>query len=512
MNPSPTPYSDVNEILDRLLNNVKEILTHQLLGMYIHGSLANGGFDKDSDIDIIFLTKDDVSEEMFAKLSSMHAQLSKIDSPWAIQLEAAYIPRRAFDGFDSTILYPHLDRGSGETLHRIAPESDWPILTHILRERGITVFGPDPKTIIAPVLSNDLKQAVAKGIPIWFSPIIADPAEISKRGYQSFFVLSICRMLYTIQHGEILSKPVAAKWARENLDQKWHPLIERALIGRQNPGLEATAEDINETIEMMKYALQQVTPTPYSEVNEVLNLLHKNAKAILGDQFVGMYLYGSLSSGDFNLETSDIDFLFVTESNLSEEIIAKLEVMHQQTWATSLKRAGKLEGSYVPRDLIRKHDPNGAPCPTVNEGKFYVDKRGSDWIIQRHVVRECGVVIEGPDPKTLIDFVTPDDIRGAVMGTLTEWWFPMLDDPTWLHKGEDRDRAYAVITMCRVLHALETGTITSKPKAARWAREKLDEPWKQLIDKAIAVSNHEEQVLSLGDALSFIHFTKDTIQ
>ncbi len=511
MNPSPTPYPDVNNIVNLLFVKAKEILQDQLIGMYIHGSLANGGFDESSDIDIIVVTSDDISEEVFSMLSSMHTTVSKIDSPWATQMEVAYIPKRAFAEYDSSIHYPHLDRGNGEILHKISPESDWAILCHTLRERGIPILGPNPKTLIHPISPNDLIQGVAKGMPIWFSPIIANPLEINKRGYQSFFVLSICRMLYTLRFGEILSKPAAAEWGKEKLDQKWHPLIDRALIGRQNASLDADSVDINETIEMMKYALQQIKPTPYPEVNEVLNLLHSNAKEVLGEQFIGMYLYGSLSSGDFNPATSDIDFLFVTKDSLSEETTSKLKSMHKEAWATNHKRAGELEGAYIPKDLIRKHDPNGAPCPMISEGEFYIDQRGSDWIIQRHVVREYGVVIEGPDPKTLIDFVTPEDIRGSVMGVLNEWWFPMLDEPLWLRDHEAVYRSFAVITMCRVLHALAHGTVTSKPKATQWARRKLDEPWKQLIDKAVAVSNHEEGDVPLDETLGFIRFVKEHI-
>jgi predicted nucleotidyltransferase len=509
MNPSPTPYPDVNAIVFHLFTKVKAVLQEQHVGMYIHGSLANGGFDEASDIDVIFVTKEDLNEETCSKLSSMHTELSKMDSPWAVQLEVAYIPQRAFVRFDPSILYPHLDRGGGEVLHKIAPESDWAILCYILRERGITIWGPNPKTFINPVPPNDLRLAVAAGMPIWFSPIIVNPSEINKRGYQSFFVLSTCRMLYTLKYCEILSKHAAAKWGLENLDRKWHPLIEHALAGRQGSNIDADMEDINSTIEMMKYALQQIKPTPYPDVNEVLRLLHANAKTILGNQFVGMYLYGSLSSGDFNPETSDIDFLLVTDGVLSEKAIAELEVMHQQTWATSLKRAGELEGAYIPKELIRKHDPDGLRCPTVNEGKFYLDRPGSDWIIQRHVVREYGVVIEGPDPKILIDFVTPDDIHDSVMGILNEWWFPMLDDPSWLRDHDNAYRAFAVITMCRVLHALEHGTVVSKPKAVQWARAKVGDNWKMLIDKSVVVSNHEEQDILLDETLDFIRFIKD---
>jgi predicted nucleotidyltransferase len=252
--------------------------------------------------------------------------------------------------------------------------------------------------------------------------------------------------------------------------------------------------------------------TPYADVNEILHLLLVNVKEILKDQFLGMYLYGSLSSGDFNPETSDVDFLVVTKEVLSEDLIIQLDAIHQRTWATSLKRAGKLEGAYIYKELIRKHDPNGLPCPTINEGKFYLERPGSDWIIQRHVVREYGVVLEGPDPKTIIDFVRPEDIRGSVMGVLKEWWFPMLEDPSWLRDNEDGERSFTVITMCRVMHALEHGTIVSKPKAIQWARSRLNIHWNQLIDKAVAVSNHEEEKVPLDQTLGFIQYTKEKIE
>jgi len=255
--------------------------------------------------------------------------------------------------------------------------------------------------------------------------------------------------------------------------------------------------------------MKTIFPTPYPDVNEVLDLLLTSAKKILGDGFVGMYLYGSLSSGDFNAETSDIDFLVVTSDTLSEDKIAQLEVMHKQTWAKSVKRAGKLEGAYVPTAVIRRHDINGPACPTINEGQFYMAPLGSDWIIQRHVVREYGVVIEGPDPKTLIDFVSPNEIRGAVLAVLHEWWFPMLHDASWLRDHDSGYHAFAVITMCRVLHALETGTIASKPKAVQWALGKLDDPWRQLIVKAVAASQHEEQDDFLNQAIDFIRFIKE---
>jgi len=249
-------------------------------------------------------------------------------------------------------------------------------------------------------------------------------------------------------------------------------------------------------------------PVSYPEVNEILNLLLTNVKSILEDQFIGMYLYGSLSSGDFNPATSDIDFLVITTDIISEDKIAELNFMHQKIWKSGMKWASKLEGSYVPKDLIRRHDLNGAQCPTVNEGNFYVGGLGSDWIIQRHVVREFGVVLAGPDPKTLIDPVSPDDIRRAVRGTLHEWWFPMLENPSWLQRHESNYHGFAVITMCRALHALKHGTVVSKPVAVRWAQEELGSRWHRLIEQAVA-SQYGRHSEFFNKALDFIQFTME---
>jgi predicted nucleotidyltransferase len=480
--------------------------------MYLFGSLTNGDFDQYSDIDVLFVTDQEVSEDTFAALSAMHKRMNQLDSPWGTQLEVSYIPQAALRRFDrANSIHPHMDRGNNEALHMMAHESDWIIQRHLLRERGIVVTGPDLKTLIDPVTPGQLQKAVTDVLPLWVKPIIADPMRIRARGYQSYCVLSLCRMLYTLRTGKILSKPRAAEWAMENLDTRWNPLIERALIGRQNSDLDADMDDLNETLEMMKYTVQQTRPTPYPDVNEVLNVLLNHVKDILGDQFVGMYLYGSLSSGDFNRETSDIDFLFVTEDSLSDEKISKLESMHKQTWATSMKRAGELEGAYVPKELIRRHNPNGSPCSTVNEGKFYVAPLGSDWIIQRHVVREYGVVVEGPDPKTLIDFVTRDDIRSAVKGILQEWWFPMLDDPSWLRDHPSGYHAFAILSMCRVLHALQHGTIVSKPKAARWTQSQLGEEWSKVIEYALAPHENTQGIDLYNSSLDLIRFVKDRV-
>ena len=49
-----------------------------------------------------------------------------------------------------------------------------------------------------------------------------------------FAILTMCRALYTLACGEVVSKPQAAAWAREALGTPWVQLIDRALLWRHD--------------------------------------------------------------------------------------------------------------------------------------------------------------------------------------------------------------------------------------------------------------------------------------
>jgi hypothetical protein len=248
--------------------------------------------------------------------------------------------------------------------------------------------------------------------------------------------------------------------------------------------------------------------TPYPEVNVVLQALLSGVQDVLGDCFVGLYLYGSLAGGDFCPQRSDIDFVVATAGELPNEVVAALEAMHARIANSGLKWAAKLEGAYVPLGTLCRHDPSGSPCPCINEGRFYQAALGSDWVIQRYTLREQGVVVAGPDPRSLIDPVQPDDVKRAVLCFLREWWAPMLQDPDpRLHGGEYQ--AYTVLTMCRALYTLQHGAVVSKTAAARWAQEALGERWEGLIGRALAwrrdaPSSGDGSGLDVDEALGFI--------
>ena len=228
----------------------------------------------------------------------------------------------------------------------------------------------------------------------------------------------------------------------------------------------------------------QANPTPYPDINAVLHLLLTSVQAALGDHFVGMYLHGSLASGDFDPQRSDIDFVVVTAGALPSALIPALAALHTRMIDSGMQWATKLEGTYFPQQALRRYAPSDALYPSLNEGSFYMGGHGSDWVIQSHILREQGIVLAGPAQRSLIDPVAPDDLRRAMRELLREWWAPMLHDTARLRSNEYQ--AYVILTMCRALYTLETGAVVSKPVAARWAQAALGARRAALIERALA--------------------------
>lgn len=238
-----------------------------------------------------------------------------------------------------------------------------------------------------------------------------------------------------------------------------------------------------------------------------MSVLLSGVQTILGNHFIGLYILGSLASGDFNPLSSDIDFVVVTDNVFSEEILKDLEAMHTRIAKSTLKWAEKLEGSYIPQAALRRYDPFDTEFPALHiDGSIGLDKHGSDWVIQRHILRENGVVVAGPVPESLIDRVSIKEIRWAAKETLHEWWSPQLCNTVRLRSSEYQ--AYAILTMCRALYTLEYGSIVSKPAAAHWAQAALDKRWALLIEWAIA-GRDDLKSDNMNEALNFIKYALD---
>lgn len=249
---------------------------------------------------------------------------------------------------------------------------------------------------------------------------------------------------------------------------------------------------------------QPTSPTSYDEVNTLLLILLARVQTILNEKLVGFYLYGSLSLGDFDPQSSDIDFLIVTAEDLSGKVLEDLRDMHASIASSGLPYANRLEGSYIPRAALRRYDPHNAFHPTIGvDWEFQFAQHKRNWVIERHIVREHGVIVYGPSPKLLIDPIPPHELREAVCEQLRSFWHDQLTGPEWLRPRDYQ--AFAILTMCRALYTLSLGSTVSKPAAAAWACQTLDPRWRPTIERALTW-RHQHERDDLTETLAFLRF------
>ena len=110
----------------------------------------------------------------------------------------------------------------------------------ILREHGITLTGPEPRSFMAPVPADLLRAEARTAIPTLIDDL-ATWLDIDTIAWgQRYAVVTACRILYTLATAEVASKPGALEWAQRTLDPRWRPLLaqvrdERPRLGARRP-------------------------------------------------------------------------------------------------------------------------------------------------------------------------------------------------------------------------------------------------------------------------------------
>lgn len=237
----------------------------------------------------------------------------------------------------------------------------------------------------------------------------------------------------------------------------------------------------------------------------VLNNFKSMIKDELKDNFIGAYVHGSFAAGD-PMASSDIDVLIVIKDDVPKDKIESLQQLHHKLYDELESPWGqRIELSYAPIEILRKRsieprDPPDEPRSdewldpsTQASPKFYpfwyLDNGAKDLVRSEHdntqivrwTVREKGIVLEGPDPKLIIDPVSKADLVDDLKNT-----FNMILDK-WSNAGLLNSlgmQTFFVTLCCRAQHCLHTGIIASKKVASEWAQLALNEKYRDLIKEA----------------------------
>jgi predicted nucleotidyltransferase len=160
----------------------------------------------------------------------------------------------------------------------------------------------------------------------------------------------------------------------------------------------------------LSYPRQDTTlPTPYADINSLLENLLSRLKRALPETLVGLYLYGSLRTGDFDPDTSDIDLLAATTSDLSNAQTEVLQAMHRSFALDNPDWDNRIEVAYLSVAALRTFRSARSPIAVISPGEpFHIRKEGAgeEWLQNWYLIREIGVALFGPPAATIIPPIT----------------------------------------------------------------------------------------------------------
>lgn len=248
----------------------------------------------------------------------------------------------------------------------------------------------------------------------------------------------------------------------------------------------------------------------YNDVKEILHSLTEGIVRILGEAVEGIYLTGSLSYGDFNPKSSDIDLLVVLNKPSSKDELEALELLHAMVEKNHSKWAKRIECSYVTRDMLQCIEPPKTPRPYLNEGIFYPEAPyGNEWTINQYLLYQHGISLMGPDFKTLVAPIGISDVREACIRDLFEEWEPKIQDSSYLKDAHYQ--SYVVLTLCRILYTAVCGSMASKKVSASWVKSEFGPRWNNLIQTA-EDWRYGEKMNSQEETIVFIKFVVNKVK
>jgi hypothetical protein len=220
---SPTSFPELNDLLGEFVGRVRSTLDANLVGAYLTGSFALGGGDGASDCDFLVVTVGRLDGAQERALRRLHEEIPARPGYWAYNFEGSYAPKADLETL-AALGRPwlYVNRGKREmqwSAHCNSEDVRW-----VLRERPLVLEGADPRTFACEVPTISLRKKMRTQIEDFLRDLRTwTTFEISWS--QRYAVEATSRMLYTLEHGEVISKQGALDWATEAMPAEWRDLI-----------------------------------------------------------------------------------------------------------------------------------------------------------------------------------------------------------------------------------------------------------------------------------------------
>lgn len=234
------PYQTV---LDRLVKLSRETLKTQLVGVYLHGSLAMDCFNpQKSDLDLLVVVKSELEDA--AKRAFMDGVIDLNESAPEKGLELSLLTQTVCKPFVYPTPYVLHYSNMHKNWYQTSPDdyvqkmkgTDRDLAAHctIVRAYGRVLWGKAIEEVFGPVPRE-----------AYLDSILCDISESEEEFSENpvYFTLNLCRVLGYLKENLILSKKTGGEWGLTHTQN--HDFVQRALLNyTQNIPYEAKEGDL----------------------------------------------------------------------------------------------------------------------------------------------------------------------------------------------------------------------------------------------------------------------------
>jgi len=219
---------DTQLYIDKFVELIKNELSDNLLGIYLHGSLAMNCFNPEiSDIDFLVVISDKMKREEARRLADAVLELHD-EMPNKKGIEFSIVLKEHLSPF----IYPtpfefhysdfHRDRYRADDNYICGGFSDEDLASQfvVAYYRGKTLYGKPLNDICEPIDRKYYVASIYHDVKDAMQEIMNKPV---------YVVLNLCRVLYYLQEGIVSSKKEGGEWGLKALPQEFHIIIQKCL-------------------------------------------------------------------------------------------------------------------------------------------------------------------------------------------------------------------------------------------------------------------------------------------
>jgi hypothetical protein len=214
------PPPPLDRILPALVDDLEATLGPDLVGGYLYGSAVSGGFDPAlSDLDLVVVTERSVEEVGFDRFAGVIDRLGAREPEWAGRLDVTFIGTEALRTFRDGGR-PFIEISHEDPLRLYRRAEDWLETWFLARDADRPIVGPRSADVFPPIDIEEFLHVLVDDVERYAAAIRDDWTD----GKVAYRVLTLCRLLRSLESRAICSKQEGAEWAVGRYPT-WAPLI-----------------------------------------------------------------------------------------------------------------------------------------------------------------------------------------------------------------------------------------------------------------------------------------------